>query len=135
MWAKRDEETTKKFRDALAQLQLPPDSSIHYEKGSPAEAILGALAREKIDMIVAGALEKEVGIASVSGQCRSPPRARSALLSHAFHQTGNKTETAAPDRFRRRLFRSRVAGFEKDAAIRCGGIMRATLCYSDHHHV
>jgi nucleotide-binding universal stress UspA family protein len=54
-----DEETTEKFRDALAQLQLPPDSSIHYEKGSPAEAILGALAREKIDMIVAGALEKE----------------------------------------------------------------------------
>jgi nucleotide-binding universal stress UspA family protein len=54
-----DEETIKKFRDALAQLRLPPDSSIHYEKGSPAEAILGALAREKIDMIVAGALEKE----------------------------------------------------------------------------
>src|SRR5437867_9457144 len=54
-----DEETAKKFRDALAQLQLPPDSAIHYEKGTPAEAILGALAREKIDMIVAGALEKE----------------------------------------------------------------------------
>src|SRR5207245_6809539 len=45
-----DEETAKKFRDALAQLQLPPDSAIHYEKGTPAEAILGALAREKIDM-------------------------------------------------------------------------------------
>src|SRR5436309_1889266 len=54
-----DEETANKFRDALAQLQLPPDSAIHYEKGTPAEAILGALAREKIDMIVAGALEKE----------------------------------------------------------------------------
>src|SRR5437868_15286771 len=54
-----DEETAKKFRDALAQLQLPPDSAIHYEKGTPAEAILGALAREKIDIIVAGALEKE----------------------------------------------------------------------------
>src|SRR4030095_12792866 len=53
-----DEETAKKFRDAFAQLQLPPDSAIHYEKGSTAEAILGALAREKIDMIVAGALDK-----------------------------------------------------------------------------
>jgi nucleotide-binding universal stress UspA family protein len=55
-----DEETAKKFRKALAQLQLPLDSTIHYEKGSAAEAILGALAREKIDLIVAGALEKEV---------------------------------------------------------------------------
>jgi len=55
----RDEETAKKFSDAIAHLQLPSDSAIHYEKGSPAEAILGALAREKIDMIVAGALEKE----------------------------------------------------------------------------
>jgi len=27
-----DEETTKKFRHALAQLQLPPDSVIHHEK-------------------------------------------------------------------------------------------------------
>ena len=54
-----DEETKMKFSEALAQLQLPADSTIHYEKGSPAEAILGALAREEIDMIVAGALEKE----------------------------------------------------------------------------
>ena len=56
------EETAKKFRDALAQLQLPRDSTIHYEKGSPSEAILGALAREKIDLIVAGALEKEAAL-------------------------------------------------------------------------
>jgi nucleotide-binding universal stress UspA family protein len=55
-----NEETSRKFRDVLAQLQLPVDSIIHYEKGDPAEAILRALAREKIDMIVAGALEKEV---------------------------------------------------------------------------
>jgi nucleotide-binding universal stress UspA family protein len=56
----RDEEIAKKFRDALTQLELPPDSKIHYEEGNPAEAILRALAREKIDVIVAGALEKEV---------------------------------------------------------------------------
>jgi nucleotide-binding universal stress UspA family protein len=58
----RSEETTKKFRDALAQLQLPVDSQIHYEEGDPAEAILRALARQEIDMVVAGALEKEAGL-------------------------------------------------------------------------
>src|SRR6266496_5286483 len=56
----RDEETSKKFNDALAQLQLPADSPIHYEKGDPAQAILRALALHEINMIVAGALEKEV---------------------------------------------------------------------------
>jgi nucleotide-binding universal stress UspA family protein len=56
----RDEEIAKKFNDALTQLELPRDSKIHYEKGNPAEAILRALARENIDVIVAGALEKEV---------------------------------------------------------------------------
>jgi nucleotide-binding universal stress UspA family protein len=56
----RNEETAKKFGDTLTQLELPLDSKIHYEAGAPAEAILRALTREKIDMIVAGALEKEV---------------------------------------------------------------------------
>ena len=57
---KRNEEATTKFRDTLEELQLPADSTIHYEEGDPAEAILRTLAREKIDVIVAGALEKEV---------------------------------------------------------------------------
>jgi nucleotide-binding universal stress UspA family protein len=57
---KRSEEIAEKFRDALSQLELPVDSRIHYEEGDPADAILRALAREKIDVIVAGALEKEV---------------------------------------------------------------------------
>ena len=56
----RNEEIAKKFSDALAKLELPLDSKIHYEKGDPTEAILRAIAREKIDVIVAGALEKEV---------------------------------------------------------------------------
>jgi nucleotide-binding universal stress UspA family protein len=56
----RSEEAVAKFRDALQELQLPADSTIHYEEGDPAEAILRTLAREKIDVIVAGALEKEV---------------------------------------------------------------------------
>jgi len=56
----KNEETAKKFSDALTELQLPADSMIHYQQGDPAQAILRAVAREKIDMIVAGALEKEV---------------------------------------------------------------------------
>src|SRR5437773_11711529 len=56
----RNEETAKKFRDLFAQMKLPVDSPVHYEEGDPAEAILRALARQKIDMVIAGALEKEV---------------------------------------------------------------------------
>src|SRR5215468_3586729 len=56
----RDEETAKRFNDVITELHLPTDSTIHYEQGDPAEAILRALTREKIDVIVAGALEREV---------------------------------------------------------------------------
>src|SRR5256885_11798124 len=57
---KGDQETPRKFRDVLAELGLPADSPIHYEEGAPAKAILTALTREKIDMLLAGALEKEI---------------------------------------------------------------------------
>src|SRR5438132_13407380 len=57
---KRSEEAAIKFREALQELQLPAASTIHYEEGDPAEVILRTLARDKIDVIVAGALEKEV---------------------------------------------------------------------------
>jgi nucleotide-binding universal stress UspA family protein len=56
----RDQETPKQFSEVLAELQLPADSPIHYEEGDPAEAILAALERENIDMLLAGALEKEI---------------------------------------------------------------------------
>ncbi|HEY2046355.1 MAG TPA: universal stress protein [Candidatus Udaeobacter sp.] len=56
----RNQETPGKFSDVLAELELPVDSPIHYEEGDPAEAILAALTRENIDVLVAGALEKEV---------------------------------------------------------------------------
>ena len=64
---KRNPETPRKFSDVLAELELPADSPIHYEEGDPAEAILAALARENIDMLVAGALEKEVVLHSFLG--------------------------------------------------------------------
>jgi nucleotide-binding universal stress UspA family protein len=57
---RRNQETPGKFSDVLAELELPADSPIHYEEGDPAEAILATLARENIDVLVAGALEKEV---------------------------------------------------------------------------
>ena len=57
---KRNHETPKKFSDVLTDLGLPADSPIHYEEGDPAEAILAVLVREKIDMLIAGALEKEI---------------------------------------------------------------------------
>src|SRR6476620_5408754 len=57
----QNQETSRKFGDVLVELELPSDSPIHYEEGDPAEAILAALARENIDVLVAGALEKEVG--------------------------------------------------------------------------
>jgi nucleotide-binding universal stress UspA family protein len=56
----QEAETERKFTAALAELQLPGDSKIHYEKGEPASAILRAAQANKIDLIVAGALEKEV---------------------------------------------------------------------------
>src|SRR6266403_94907 len=62
-----NQETPRKFSDVLAELALPADSPIHYEEGDPAEAILAALARENIDVLVAGALEKEIVLHSFLG--------------------------------------------------------------------
>jgi hypothetical protein len=59
---KRDEETTRKFSSALLKLGLPVDSTIYYqegEEGDPAGAILEAVRANQVDLIVAGALEKE----------------------------------------------------------------------------
>jgi nucleotide-binding universal stress UspA family protein len=56
----RDAETDRKFKQVLRQLDLPLNSPIHYAKGDPAEVILNTADRQKVDMIIAGALEKEV---------------------------------------------------------------------------
>jgi nucleotide-binding universal stress UspA family protein len=57
---KRSDETPGKFGQVLAELELPADSPVHHEEGDPAEAILAVLARQKIDLLIAGALEKEI---------------------------------------------------------------------------
>jgi nucleotide-binding universal stress UspA family protein len=56
---KRDATTTEKFSAALQALELPADSPIHYQEGDPAAAILEAARANEVDLIVAGALEKE----------------------------------------------------------------------------
>ena len=82
----RDEEISKKFNDALAQLQLPADSPIHYEKGDPAQAILRALALHKI-AARSMATENHVVVCGFGGQsaatasarCTSCPSARRSM--------------------------------------------------------
>src|SRR5439155_12408915 len=55
----RNEETIGKFASALSELELPANSPIHYHEGDPAVAILEAARANEVDLIVAGALEKE----------------------------------------------------------------------------
>jgi nucleotide-binding universal stress UspA family protein len=55
-----NDETAKKFSNALTQLHLPSNTKIHYQEGEPATAILRAAADNHVDLIVAGALEKQV---------------------------------------------------------------------------
>jgi nucleotide-binding universal stress UspA family protein len=56
----RSEEATRRFGEALAAFDLPADSRIHYQQGTPAEAIVAAAIANDVELIVAGALEKEV---------------------------------------------------------------------------
>jgi nucleotide-binding universal stress UspA family protein len=57
----RDEQTNRKFGSAFRELDLPENSAIHYQQADdPAAAILEAVRANEIDLLVAGALEKEV---------------------------------------------------------------------------
>ena len=56
----KDEHTERRFAEALTGMGLPPESAIHYQTGSPAEAIMKAAAANGVELIIAGALEKEV---------------------------------------------------------------------------
>src|SRR5882762_9557234 len=56
----KSEETSAKFAAALERISLPKNSPIHYEQGDPATAILRTIERHDIDLIIAGALEKEI---------------------------------------------------------------------------
>ncbi len=63
----QDTATAAKFAEALQQLRMPADAAIHYEEGEPAAAILRATITHKIDLLVAGALEKQVVLRSFLG--------------------------------------------------------------------
>ncbi len=56
----RDDETVRRFRDAIRQLGLPIESPVYYHQGDPAAAIMEAVRAHHVELIVAGALEKEV---------------------------------------------------------------------------
>jgi nucleotide-binding universal stress UspA family protein len=55
-------EKEARFREALADAALPPDTPIHWMSGPPEAAILKAVEQHQIDLLMAGALEKEEGL-------------------------------------------------------------------------
>ena len=55
----RNDDTAGKFRTILGRLRLPDDSAVHYGEGDPADGILRAIVENNVDLIVAGALEKQ----------------------------------------------------------------------------
>jgi len=56
---KHDAATARKFAEAVTKLKLPANSNVHYEEGDPADSILAAARKLNVDLLVAGALEKE----------------------------------------------------------------------------
>jgi nucleotide-binding universal stress UspA family protein len=58
----RTDETAKKFQNILGRLNLPDDSPVLYGQGDPADGILKAITENDVDLIVAGALEKETAL-------------------------------------------------------------------------
>ena len=56
---KKTAAAAEKFAAAIAQLKLPADTVVHYEEGDPGASILSAARKMKLDLLVAGALEKE----------------------------------------------------------------------------
>ena len=55
----QSDETNQKFASIFDRLQLPNNSPVHYGQGDPADGILQAITANNVDLIVAGALEKE----------------------------------------------------------------------------
>ena len=100
---------------------------IHYEEGDPAEAILGALAREDIDMLVAGALEKEIVLHPFLGNV-ARRLVREANCSVMLFTHPEKK----PKPLRRIVFiadhsQKKLDGVENDSAARGSRTVRATV--------
>ena len=123
---RRNEETSRRFSDVLAELGLPADSPIHYEEGDPAEAILAALARENIDVLVAGALEKEIVLHPFLGNVarRLVREANCSVMLFTHPQDKPKP---APYRIHCGPFAAGIGSIENNADA-CGSrIVRATV--------
>lgn len=56
---KKDASSAAKFSEAIAKLNLPRETAVHYEEGDPAAAILSAGAKLRAELLIAGALEKQ----------------------------------------------------------------------------
>ncbi len=56
----KTDEVCGKFNAALDRLSLPSDSTIYFEQGNPADAILRAIDSHTVELVMAGALNKEV---------------------------------------------------------------------------
>ena len=57
--AEEQPDKLSRFKAALQVLDLPPGSPIHFEGGEPSEAILKVQSEHQIDLLIAGALERE----------------------------------------------------------------------------
>lgn len=56
----RDEETQRKFGEAFARIGLPAETVVHYREGDAGDVILRVSQEAEIDLVMAGALEREV---------------------------------------------------------------------------
>ncbi len=118
-------EKTARFRQALAETGLPAETPVHYRSGNPADAILEAQAELHLDVLIAGALERETVHRNFTGDvarallrrspsdlflfvtpAEDPPPLRhlylaapdfSAVTREAFHQAVNLGERAAAE--------------------------------------
>jgi nucleotide-binding universal stress UspA family protein len=92
-----DAQKEAEFRDAMFQLEMPPETRIVWNEGEPAGAIVTAAEKEGVDLLIAGALEgKDVANRSFLGAVARPlaKLARCSLLLFTHPQIG-------PNPFRR----------------------------------
>jgi nucleotide-binding universal stress UspA family protein len=78
-----DAQKEAEFRDAMFQLEMPRETRIVWSEGEPAAAIVSAAQQERVDLLIAGALEgKDVAGRSFLGAVAQPlaKLARCSLL-------------------------------------------------------
>lgn len=61
----------ERFRSAIATLGLPPETPLLWGDGAPATALVGLVKEHEVDLLVAGALERDVPPHFLSGVARA----------------------------------------------------------------